>query len=70
MTEPRKHPTDQDLDAIIDRLIAEFTDRYHRPAIEDCVRRCDAELDTATSSSRPELVERLARQRLIDHEPS
>ncbi|MGI8867433.1 MAG: hypothetical protein ACR2F6_00905 [Mycobacteriales bacterium] len=70
MTEPRDQRTKHDLDAISDRLTVEFAERHHRAAIEDCVRRCDAELDTATSPARPELVERLARQRLIDLEPS
>ena len=69
MTERRDHhPTDHDLDAIVERLTAELADRYDHAAIKDCVQRCDAELDAATSASRPELVERLARQRLSNPE--
>lgn len=63
-------PDGHDLDAITDRLTAELAPRYTRDAISDCVERCDAELDAATSASRPELLERLARQRLINHEPT
>lgn len=65
-----KLPNGHNLDAITDRLTAELAPRYTRDAIKDCVKRCDAELDTATSASRPELVERLARQRLLNHEPT
>ncbi len=65
-----KLPNGHNLDAITDRLTVELAPRYTRDAINDCVTRCDAELDAATSASRPELVERLARQRLINHEPT
>lgn len=70
LTERREQPTDHDLDAIVERVTAELAHRYDPGAIKDCVKRCDAELDAATSESRPELVERLARQRLSNHEQS
>jgi len=58
------------VDAIVERLTAELAHRYDPGAIKDCVKRCDAELDAATMASRPELLERLARQRLSNHEQS
>lgn len=68
MSKRPEHPTDHDLDTITDRQTAELAHRYDRNAIEDCVKRRDAELDAATSASRPQLVERVARQRVINHE--
>ena len=60
-------PLIHDLDATTDRLTAKLAQHYDRAAIRDRVKRCNAEFDAATSASRPEPVERLARQRLMSH---
>jgi hypothetical protein len=54
------------LTQVTERLYREFHPHVARPEIVDLVRRCRAELDTASTGALPELVERLARQRLTD----
>ncbi len=51
---------------VVDRLFAEFDSRLALPVISGTVLRCRRELDIAAEAALPELVERLARQRLRD----
>lgn len=48
------------------RLSAEFQPRVPLSIIAAVVRTCREELDSAPAPALPELVERLARQRLTD----
>lgn len=52
------------LSEVVERLLVEFEPELPLPAIYAIVRRCRRELDTQPNPARPELVERLARQRL------
>jgi hypothetical protein len=52
------------LSDVVERLLVEFEPQLPLPAIYAIVRRCRRELDTQPNPARPELVERLARQRL------
>lgn len=49
---------------VVERLLVEFEPQLPLPAIYAIVRRCRRELDTQPNPARPELVERLARERL------
>ncbi len=51
---------------VTERLMAEFEDRLDLKRITDVVRTCRQELDGTPTGALPELVERLARQRLLD----
>lgn len=51
---------------VSERLFHEFDAVYERPVITAMVSRCESELDSVVPAAIPELVERLARQRLID----
>lgn len=54
-------------DALIEvavRVYEDFADRVTREEVLDVVARCRADLDIPSSAALPELVERLARQRL------
>lgn len=55
---------------VTERLFGEF-ERVHRlPVIALVVGQCRVDLEGAPSGALPELVERLARQRLTDLAPS
>ena len=49
----------------VERLEREFAGAVHRPAIAEVVRRSRQDLDGPHPAALPELVERLARQRLL-----
>jgi hypothetical protein len=51
---------------VTERLFAEFEPRLPLTTIVAVVRECRHELDTAPSPALPELIERLAQQRLTD----
>jgi hypothetical protein len=51
---------------LVERLFAEFDDRYELPHIVEVVRQCREQLCCAPEAALPELIERLARQRLVD----
>lgn len=51
---------------LIERLFAEFESRRPLPEIVEVVRQCREQLCCAPEAALPELVERLARQRLTD----
>lgn len=52
------------------RLYDEFNDRFTLGEILETVDSCRRDLDLATEGGLPELVERLARQRLSDRTPA
>lgn len=50
---------------VVERLYRDFEDRHSLSTILDVVRECQAQLDgQVPAESHPELLERLARQRL------
>ena len=49
----------------VERLFAEFAHRYSLTDIADTVTECRVQLSGAPAPALPELIERLARQRLI-----
>ena len=51
---------------IIEQLMAEFEDRLEPDVTSRVVLGCRADLDCSPSAALPELIERLARQRLLD----
>ncbi len=51
---------------VAERLMAEFEDRLGLPQITQVVRDCRRDLEGTPDGALPELVERLARQRLLD----
>jgi hypothetical protein len=51
---------------VVDRLFAHFEGRLTLPDVHAVVWRCCHELDIVSRPALPELVERLARQRLQD----
>jgi len=51
----------------VQRLDREFRGSVHRGVIISVVRRSRRELDSPSAEALPELVERLARQRLLQH---
>jgi hypothetical protein len=58
--------TSGSLAEVTERLFAAFEPRLPLTTIVAVVRACRQELDTAPGPALPELVERLARQRLTD----
>ena len=50
----------------IERLTPEFAGQLPSPIIATVVRHCRRDLDIGPPTALPELLERLARQRLID----
>jgi hypothetical protein len=58
---------DRFLDEAVRRLHQELRGSVHRDVILGVVHRSRDELDTPSSEALPELVERLARQRLLQH---
>ncbi len=61
-----KAASSRDLVDVTTRLHTRFGDRYPLVEILDVVDSCRRDLDLATTEGLPELVERLATQRLID----
>ncbi len=51
---------------VTERLMAEFEDRLSLRQITEVVRACRLDLEGTPRGALPELVERLARQRLLD----
>lgn len=51
---------------VIEQLMTEFEDRLELSTISDVVLGCRADLDCSPVAALPELIERLARQRLLD----
>jgi hypothetical protein len=49
------------------RVYAEFADRATLAEVLAVAGRCRTDLDTPSAAAPPEMVERLARQRLADH---
>lgn len=49
------------------RVYADFAEHATLTEVLAVVTRCRTDLDTPTAAALPELVERLARQRLADH---
>jgi len=49
------------------RVYADFADHATLAEVLTVVRQCRTDLDTPSVAAVPELVERLARQRLADH---
>jgi len=58
---------DQSILETVQRLDREFCGSVHRGFIVTVVRRSRHELDSPSAEALPELVERLARQRLLQH---
>jgi hypothetical protein len=53
------------VDLAVDRLAVEFDDRAETQTVLDVVRTCRADLSGVPATALPELVERLARHRLL-----
>lgn len=51
---------------VIERLLNDFGSQLARSVVAAVVQRCRTELDIVARPALPELVERLARQRLDD----
>jgi hypothetical protein len=59
-------PVPDPLADVVERLFTAFEGRLTLPDVHAVVRRCCRELDIVSGPALPELVERLARQRLQD----
>jgi hypothetical protein len=57
--------TDRSVDLAVDRLAEEFDDRAETQTVVDVVRTCRNDLSGVPVTALPELVERLARHRLL-----
>jgi len=55
---------------VTERLFSEFERAHPLPVIAAVVRQCRADLDGSPREAVPELVERLARQRLLGQQPN
>jgi hypothetical protein len=53
-----------------ERMYRDFEHRHRLSVITTVIRQCRADLDTLTPHALPELVDRLARQRLTDLDPT
>jgi len=61
-------PDDPSVRDAVHRLTAEFAGhRLPAPLVESVVRGSRDDLDSVPAPALPEMVERLARQRLIEH---
>lgn len=59
--------TDDSYADVVERLFRDFEDRHPLWMISDVVAGCRSELDAQTAApARSEMIERLARQRLLD----
>ena len=54
---------------VVERLMAEFEDRLSLPVIAQVVSGCRRDLAGTPETALPEMVERLARQRLLERAP-
>jgi hypothetical protein len=52
---------------VVARMYGDFADRATLAEVLAVVARCRNDLDTPSATALPEIVERLARQRLTDH---
>jgi len=59
--------TDRSVAEAVERLDREFRGAVRRDVIVTVVRRSHQELDSPSAGALPELLERLARQRLLQH---
>ena len=73
MSDVQEHPTplssahhDTSLAGITERLMIEFGDRVQVSTISEIVLECRHDLQGSPVLALPELVERLARQRLLE----
>ncbi len=55
---------------VAERLFRTFHAVYPLPVIIAVLQRCRTELDSVPAGAMPELLERLARQRLSDLQPA
>jgi len=55
---------------VVARVYGDFADRATLAEVLAVVARCRDDLDTPSAAALPEMVERLARQRLTDHQAS
>lgn len=55
---------------VVVRVYGDFADRATLAEVLAVVARCRDDLDTLSAAALPEMVERLARQRLTDHQAS
>ncbi|MEV1292193.1 three-helix bundle dimerization domain-containing protein [Pseudonocardia sp. NPDC049635] len=67
MRVPLLSPDDPTVRDAVDRLAAEFAGRAPTSLVEQIVRGSRDDLDSVPAPALPEMVERLARQRLIEH---
>ncbi|MEJ8280853.1 three-helix bundle dimerization domain-containing protein [Pseudonocardia spirodelae] len=59
-------PSDPTVRGAVERLTAEFAGRFPHDLVDHVVRGSRRDLDAVPAAALPEMVERLARQRLID----
>jgi len=62
--------SDQSYADVTERLLRAFEAVYPLPVIAAVVQQCRADLDSVPSGAIPELLERLAHQRLSDLQPA
>jgi len=74
ITTDQPYPDVTDVDMtyadVMERLFRRFVTVHSLPVITAVLRQCRSELDCAPPGSLPELLERLATQRLIDLQPA
>ncbi len=74
ITTDQPYPDVTDVDMtyadVTERLFRRFATVHSLPVITAVLRQCRSELDCARPGSLPELLERLATQRLIDLRPT
>jgi hypothetical protein len=58
-------PADRSVDLAVHRLAEEFDDRAGEQTVAEVVRTCRRDLSGVPVTALPELVERLARHRLL-----
>jgi hypothetical protein len=62
---PDDVPVDCSVDLAVHRLAEEFDDRAEEQTVVEVVRTCRRDLSGVPATALPELVERLARHRLL-----
>ncbi len=62
--------SDQSYADVTERLFRTFEEVHQLPVITAVVQQCRADLDSVPCGSIPELLERLAHQRLSDLQPA
>jgi hypothetical protein len=58
-------PVDRSVDLAVHRLAEEFDDRAAEHTVAEVVRSCRRDLSGVPATALPEMVERLARHRLL-----